>query len=149
MISYSTIVTDLKTIADSSADIGGYGYGPQQELNAFMNTIESGSIYVWYQPQVSSGVPYGNQMIGSRTLSFSMYVMTQPTYGDVEAISETSDCELMGYRIMKTLFDGADYNDITLRSTTAAPMFEYLEGSMAGWVFDFTLETPANGIECL
>ena len=146
MISFSTVVDNLKESANSLTAVNTVDFGSIDKLDA--NQQNAVYPYVFFRPLTSPGIAFGQPMIGGRRLNFEMYVMDIPKLTDADMTEVMSNCEQIGYDVCSKFYDGEpNYESIyTLSVSNVIPVFEAFQDRVGGWVFNITVETDANGI---
>lgn len=144
MLSYSQIVNNLKTSANNLTAVNTTGFGTIDKLDA--DTQNAFYPYVFFRPLSSPGIQFGQQMVGPRTLTFEMYVMSMPYQTDEDYLSVMSNCEQIGYNVLSDFFDG-NYDDIMeVQVNTLTPLNEAFQDRVVGWVFTMNVITDSAGI---
>ena len=145
MISFSTVVTDLKSAASTLTAVNTVDFGSIDKLDA--NQQNATYPYVFYRPVTSPGIAFGQPMIGGRNLNFEMYVMDIPKLTDTDMTEVMSNCEQIGYDICSAFYDSNTYEPkYTLAVSNIIPLFEAFQDRVGGWVFTLGIETDNQGI---
>jgi len=144
MISFSTIVDNLIASSNGLTAVNTTDFGSIDKLDA--NQQNAVFPYVFFRPLTSAGVPVGDVMVGSRQLNFEMYVMDIPYQTDSDIKSVMSSCEQIGYDILSAFYDGIYNPTIKVNVSSIVPLFEAFQDRVAGWVFNITIETSAQGL---
>lgn len=147
MISYSTIVDNLKSSALGLTAVNTVGFGSIDMLDS----LNQNCTYplVFYRPLSSQGIRFsGNSynMMGDRRLSFEMYILDVPKQDDTDFTDVLSNCEQIGYDILSIIYDGSLQDDYQVASDTIIPAIEAFQDRTAGWVFNIDIITDNNGI---
>jgi len=144
MISYTTIVNDLKSNASSLTSVNNVDFGSIDKLDANAQNVVYP--YVFFRPLTSRGVPFGDVMVGIRSLQFEMYVMDIPKVTDEDMVDVMSNCEQIGYDILSLAYDGSQQSDYTITNSSMIPLFEAFQDRVGGWVFNLDVQTSTAGL---
>ena len=147
MISFTTIVNNLKSSASDLTAVNTVGFGSLDKLDA--DHQNATYPFVFFRPLTSTGIPFNlnsPNMIGPRRLSFEMYVMDIPTATDSDLVDVMSNCEQIGYDIITRYYDGTLEPTEGIYLSSISPVFEAFQDRTAGWVFNIDVETSAAGI---
>jgi len=144
MISFNTVVDDLKESANELTTVNTVGFGTISMLDA--NQQNAVYPYVFFRPLTSPGIRFGQPMIGGRTLNFEMYVMDVPLLTDTDMVDVMGNTELIGYNIISKFYDGSYEPRYTVSVGSIVPIFEAFGDRVGGWVFNLNVETDPTGI---
>lgn len=144
MISFTTIVTNLKEAASSLTSVNTVDFGSIDMLDAnWQNAVYP---YVFFRPLTSPGLTISDlSMVSPRRLNFEMYIMDIPLQTDTDVVDVMSNTEQIGYDILSDFYDGAYDDVIKVTTNNIVPLFEAFQDRAAGWVFSITVETAPSG----
>jgi hypothetical protein len=144
MISFTTIVNNLKNAASTLAAVNTVDFGSIDLLDAnWQNAVYP---YVFFRPLTSPGITISDvSMAQPRRLNFEMYIMDVPLQTDADLVDVMSNTEQIGYDILTDFYDGSYSDIIKVTTTSIVPLFEAFQDRAAGWVFSITIETAPSG----
>lgn len=144
MISFSTIVTNLKAAASTLASVNTVDFGSIDQLDAnWQNAVYP---YVFFRPLTSPGLTITDtNMASPRLLNFEMYVMDVPLQTDTDVVDVMSNTEQIGYDVLSDFYDGSYDDVIKVTTNNIVPLFEAFQDRVGGWVFSITVTTSPSG----